>query len=288
MTPGPVGGNAALAMTGVGFDREGREILSGVDWLVERGTNWIVLGPNGGGKTTLIRIAALYEHPSRGTVRVLGEVLGRTDVRELRRRVSLVSSAMSDLMRPQLSAADIVMCGRYAALEPWWHRYTTADRERSLELLAAQGVGDVAEHPYGTLSSGERQRTMLARALMNEPGLVLLDEPTAGLDLRGREELVERLEVLATRPDSAPMVLVTHHVEEIPPAFTHLLAMADGRVVIQGPIEEVLNSAVLSETFGIPLSVQRHGDGRFTARHVHEPAVVVPVGTGTTTARSSS
>lgn len=261
----PTIGDPTLDMTGVGFCRDGREILSDVDWTVEQDTNWIVLGPNGGGKTTLIRIAALYEHPSRGTVRVLGELLGRTDVRGLRTRVSLVSSAMSDLMRPQLSAAEIVMCGRHAALEPWWHRYTDADRDRSRDLLAAQGVGDVAEHPYGTLSSGERQRTLLARALMNEPGLVLLDEPTAGLDLRGREELVDRLEVLASLPGGAPLVLVTHHVEEIPPAFTHLLAIADGQVVIQGPIEEVLTSEVLSETFGIPLVVRRH-DRRWSAR----------------------
>ncbi|MBS1836727.1 MAG: ATP-binding cassette domain-containing protein [Actinobacteria bacterium] len=252
-------------MVGVGFTRDGRDLLDGIDWQLQHGTDWVVLGRNGSGKTTLIRIAALYEHPSRGSVRVLGQQLGRTDVRALRTRVSLVSSAMSDLMRPQLSATEIVMCGRHAALEPWWHTYTTEDRDRAIGLLSDQGVAHVADHPFGTLSSGERQRTLLARALMNRPGLVLLDEPTAGLDLRGREELVDRLDALAADPDSAPMALVTHHVEEIPSSFTHLLAVADGHVVAAGPIEQVLTAEVLSETFGIPLALDRHGR-RWSAR----------------------
>ena len=264
MSRAPRPDRVALEMTGVGFTRDGRDLLDDIDWQVDDDTDWVVLGLNGSGKTTLIRIAALYEHPSRGSIRVLGEQLGRTDVRELRTRVSLVSSAMSDLMRPQLDATDIVMCGRYAALEPWWHTYTTEDRDRALRLLADQGVADVADHPFATLSSGERQRTLLARALMNRPGLVLLDEPTAGLDLRGREELVDRLDTLATDPDAAPLVLVTHHVEEIPASFTHLLALNDGRIVTQGPIDEVLTAEVLTETFDIPLVLDRR-EGRWSA-----------------------
>ncbi|HMU79972.1 MAG TPA: ATP-binding cassette domain-containing protein [Microthrixaceae bacterium] len=255
----------ALAMVGVGFTRDGRDLLDGVDWRVEADQDWVVIGLNGSGKTSLIRIAALYEHPSRGTVDVLGERLGRTDVRVLRTRLSLVSAAMADLVRPNLSAAEVVMCGRFAALEPWWHTYTDADRDRARALLAAQGVGAVADHPMGTLSSGERQRTLLARALMNEPGLVLLDEPTAGLDLRGREELVDRLDALAVNPDAAPLVLVTHHVEEIPPGFTHLLALRDGRVLAQGPVDDVLTAELLSDTFGLRLVLERR-DGRFFAR----------------------
>jgi len=254
-----------LIMDGVGVTRDGRDLLDGVDWTVDAGTDWVVLGRNGCGKTTLIRIAGLYEHPSRGTLTVLGEQLGRTDVRTLRTRVSTVGSSMADVVRPQLAAVDVVMCGRHGALEPWWHTYTTDDRRRAVDLLAAQGIDHVAAHPFSTLSSGERQRTLLARALMNEPGLVLLDEPTAGLDLRGREELIDRLHALAVDPSSAPVVLVTHHVEEIPPGFTHLLALADGHVVAQGPIDEVLTSEVLSDTFGIPLAVDRDG-GRFSAR----------------------
>ena len=255
----------ALAMVGVGFTRDGRDLLDGVDWRVEADQDWVVIGLNGSGKTSLIRIAALYEHPSRGTVDVLGERLGRTDVRVLRTRLSLVSAAMADLVRPNLSATEVVMCGRFAALEPWWHTYTDADRDRARALLAAQGVGAVADHPMGTLSSGERQRTLLARALMNEPGLVLLDEPTAGLDLRGREELVDRLGALAVDPAAAPLVRVTHHVEEIPPGFTHLLALRDGRVLAQGPVDEVLTAELLSDTFGLPLVLERR-DGRFFAR----------------------
>ncbi len=255
----------ALAMVGVGFTRDGRDLLDGVDWRVEADQDWVVIGLNGSGKTSLIRIAALYEHPSRGTVDVLGERLGRTDVRVLRTRLSLVSAAMADLVRPNLSATEVVMCGRFAALEPWWHTYTDADRDRARALLAAQGVGAVADHPMGTLSSGERQRTLLARALMNEPGLVLLDEPTAGLDLRGREELVDRLGALAVDPDAAPLVLVTHHVEEIPPGFTHLLALRDGRVLAQGPVDDVLTAELLSDTFGLRLVLERR-DGRFFAR----------------------
>lgn len=256
---------AALRLVDVGFTRDGRDLLDGVDWLVRPDEDWIVIGLNGSGKTTLIRIAALYEHPSRGTIDVLGQRLGRTDVRALRTRVALVSSAMSDLMRPQLSAIDIVMCAKHAALEPWWHTYTSADRDRALELLVAQGVGHVADHRLATLSSGERQRTMLARALMNDPGLVLLDEPAAGLDLRGREELVDRLDSLAADPAASPLVLVTHHVEEIPAAFTHLLAIRDGQVLDQGPIEEVLTADLLSETFRLPLVLERRG-GRYSAR----------------------
>jgi len=259
------GTGAALRLVDVGFTRDGRDLLDAVDWQVQPGEDWIVLGLNGSGKTTLIRIAALYEHPSRGTIDVLGQRLGRADVRVLRTRVALVSSTMSDLMRPQLTAAEIVMCAKHAALEPWWHTYTTADQDRALQLLDAQGVGHVAGHRFATLSSGERQRTMLARALMNEPVLVLLDEPTAGLDLRGREELVDRLDSLARDPDSSPLVLVTHHVEEIPPAFTHVLAIRDGRVLDQGPIDDVLTADLLSETFRLPLVLERR-DGRYTAR----------------------
>jgi iron complex transport system ATP-binding protein len=255
----------ALRMAGVGLTRDGRDLLDDVDWEIRDDRSWVVLGANGSGKTTLVRIAALYEHPSRGTVDVLGERLGRTDVRSLRRRVALVSSAMSDLMRPALPAVDVVMCAKHAALEPWWHSYDDADRERAHRLLAEQGVAHVAAHPYATLSSGERQRTLLARALMPDPGLVLLDEPTSGLDLRGREELVEHLGNLAADPTAPPMALVTHHVEEIPGGFTDLLALADGRVVGQGPLRETLTAELLTRTFGIPIQLERHGD-RWSAR----------------------
>ena len=261
----PDGSAPVLALRGVGFRREGRDLLDGIDWTVEQDQRWIVLGANGSGKTSLVRIAALYEHPSRGTVDVLGERLGRTDVRDLRRRVALVSPALVDLIRPGLTGTEVVMCAKYAALEPWWHTYTDQDRARAVELLDAQGVGFAARRPYGSLSSGERQRVLLARALMAEPGLVLLDEPSAALDLGGRERLVDRLDALALDPSAAPVVLVTHHVEEIPPAFTHVLVLRAGRILGAGPIEATLTEELLGEAFDLPLRLERHS-GRWAAR----------------------
>lgn len=268
MTPGEESATSdpVLELRGVGLTRDGRDLLDGIDWTIEAGEHWVLLGANGSGKTSLTRIAALYEHPSRGTIHVLGERLGSTDVRVLRRRVSLVSPAMADLVRPQLNAAEVVMCAKYAALEPWWHDYDEDDRDRARSLLAEQGVGFAGSVPWGTLSSGERQRVLLARALMNQPGLVLLDEPTSGLDLGGRERLVERLDSVAREDRAAPMVLVTHHVEEIPPTFTHLMALAHGRVLAAGPIATTLDSELLSACFGLDLTLTRHADGRLSAR----------------------
>lgn len=257
---------AALCMRGVGLTRDGRHLLDGIDWRVETTQRWVLLGANGSGKTSLVRIASLYEHPSRGSVEVLGERLGATDVRRLRRRVALVSPALVDMVRPQLRAEEVVVCAKFAALEPWWHQYEPADHDRARRLLDEQGVGFAADRPFGSLSSGERQRVLLARALMSDPGLVLLDEPTSGLDLGGREELVERLDALAATTSAAPMVMVTHHVEEIPPAFTHLLALRGGTVLGSGPLDEVLDGELLSECFAMALHLDRHDDGRWSAR----------------------
>ncbi len=257
-------GTPALQMAGVGLTRDGRDLLDGVDWTVEPGSDWVVLGANGSGKTSLVRLAALYDHPTRGTVEVLGERLGTTDVRTLRRRIGLVSHAMADLVRPQLTSTEVVMCAKFAALEPWWHRYSDEDRDRARTLLADRGVGALADRPFGSLSSGERQRVLLSRTLMSEPGLVLLDEPNAGLDLGGREELVDTLEQMAADPTSPPVVLVTHHVEEVPPSFTHLLALRDGRVLGQGELATTLDDELLSECFGRPFEVH-HRDGRWSA-----------------------
>lgn len=268
--------DAVLSLRGVGLTRDGRDLLDGVDWTVERGRHWVVLGANGSGKTTLVRIAGLYEHPSRGSVEVLGERLGETDVRSLRRRISVVSPVMSDLIRPQLSGAQVVVCAKFAALEPWWHQYEPADHERARALLDAQGVGFATDRPWGSLSSGERQRVLLARALMSAPGLVLLDEPTSGLDLGGREDLVDRLDQLARTDGAPPMALVTHHVEEIPPGFTDLLALRDGRVLASGPLDDTLAAELLSECFGVPLSLSRHHDGRWSARRSNVRAVRGP------------
>jgi iron complex transport system ATP-binding protein len=254
--------SAALELRGVGLRRGASTILEGIDWTVQPGERWAVLGPNGSGKTTLLRIASLYLHPSTGEVRVLGEVLGRTGVRRLRVRIGLASQAFGDLVRPELPAADVVMTARHAALEPWWHTYDDADRARALQLLDRFGAGQTAERAMSTLSSGERQRVFLARAFFGEPGIVLLDEPTAGLDLGGREDLVTRLGVVAA--DGPPTVLVTHHVDEIPAGTTHCLLLARGRAHAIGPLDDVLTSEALSELFGLALQLERRG-ARWTA-----------------------
>ncbi|HEY8094145.1 MAG TPA: ATP-binding cassette domain-containing protein [Acidimicrobiales bacterium] len=256
---------APLVLTDVCLVHAGRTILVPLSWTVAEGERWIVLGPNGSGKTTLIQIAGLYLHPTSGTVQVLGETLGRCDVRTVRRRIGLASTALAAQLRPQLSALDTVMTASYAALEPWWHTYTEADRAAARAALARLGVDAFADRAVGTLSSGEQQRVLLARAFLTDPGLVLLDEPTARLDLGGREAMVAALAELARDPSAPPMVMVTHHVDEIPPGFDHALVLREGRVVAAGPVPETLTSAVLSEAFGLVLQVERRPDGRLTA-----------------------
>ena len=257
--------SSALDLADVTFVRDGRTILSPLTWQVRDTERWLVLGANGSGKTTLLRIASLYEHPSAGTVEVLGERLGSTDVRQLRRRVGYLSASLAAQLRPELRCLDVVMTAKYAALEPWWHRYTTADEAAAIECLDRMGVAWAAERPLGTVSSGEQQRVLLARTLMNQPGIVLLDEPSARLDLGGREQLVQALAELALDPTAPPLVLVTHHLDEVPPGITHVLMLRDGNVVAKGPITEHLHSAALSECFGMPLHLERRPDGRFSA-----------------------
>jgi iron complex transport system ATP-binding protein len=262
-SPPPV----ALRLAGVSVERPPATLLADVDWTVRAGERWVVLGPNGSGKTSLMRVASLYLHPSRGEVEVLGHPLGRVDVRRLRRRIGLVSPSFADLLRPGITAAEAVMTAREAALETWWHTYGPADRRTAVGLLERTGAGALADRTFGTLSSGERQRVLLARSLWGDPGLVLLDEPTAGLDLGAREDLVGRLAHLAGDGTTPPTVLVTHHVEEIPPGFTHALLLRRGRALAAGPLDRVLTADALSDTFGLRLALDRR-DGRFTARAV--------------------
>ena len=260
----PSAAPAAIDLAGVTKVHDGRAVLADVDWRVRPDERWVVLGRNGSGKTTLIRICALYDHPSSGSVRVLGELLGRCDVRRLRRRIGFVSAALADQIRGELPVGDVVVTALNAALEPWWHTYADDDRARARELLAEMGLDGRHAQPFRTLSSGERQRALIARSLMTEPGLLLLDEPNAGLDLGGREELIEQLDRLAADRSRPPTVLVTHHVEEIPPHFDHVLLLREGRVLAAGPIEDVLDAEVLSECFGLPLELERRHD-RWTA-----------------------
>ena len=240
-------------------------VLDDVSFAVADGERWLVLGANGCGKTSLLRVASMYEHPTSGTVEVLGERLGRTDVRELRRRVGYASAALAEQLRGSMPALDAVRTARYAALEPWWHTYTAADDARALDCLDRMGVARFADRPLESLSSGERQRVLLARTLMNDPAIVLLDEPSARLDLGGREQLVQALDDFAADADAPPTVVVTHHVDDIPPTSTHVLMMHQGRVLRSGPIDDVLDAAGLSECFGLDLALERRPNGRFSA-----------------------
>lgn len=258
-------GTPALELDSIVFERDGRCILDRVSFSVRHGEHWLILGENGSGKTSLIRIAAMYEHPSSGHVRVLGETLGRTDVRRLRRRIGYASAALAAQFRPALTASDVVVTAKYAALEPWWHEYTGADRAQAHACLERMGVGRLGDRAMGTLSSGEQQRVLLARTLMNDPEVVLLDEPSARLDLGGREQLVAALADLAAQPDGPPFVLVTHHVDEVPHGVTHALLLRDGRAVAQGPVDEALTAATLSECFAMDLALERRPDGRLSA-----------------------
>ena len=254
-----------LVFADVSVVRGGSKLLDHVDWEVSEGERWVVLGPNGAGKTTTLQVAAGRMHPTTGVAGVLGEVLGAVDVFELRPRVGLASAALAERLPPAERVADVVVTASYGVVGRWRERYDELDHGRAAELLDALGVAHLADRTYGTLSEGERKRVQIARALMTDPELMLLDEPAAGLDLAGREDLVKRLGALAEDVYAPALVLVTHHVEEIPPNFTDVLMLRDGSVVAAGPLETTLTAENLEETFGLPLALDRHGD-RWSAR----------------------
>jgi iron complex transport system ATP-binding protein len=252
-------------MAGVDVVRGETFLLRGVDWTVEPDHRWVVLGPNGAGKTTLLQLAAALMHPTRGEVQLLGETLGAVDVFELRPRIGLTSAALAQRIAPSEKTGDVVVSAGYAVVGRWRERYDVHDLTRAGMLMQQWGVEQFAHRPFGTLSEGERKRTQIARALMPDPELLLLDEPGAGLDLGGREDLVTRLSDLAHYHFAPAQVLVTHHVEEIPPGYTHALLLREGRVVASGAADDVLTAGNLSDTFGLPLDLTRTG-GRFAAR----------------------
>jgi iron complex transport system ATP-binding protein len=259
-----------IDFTDVLIRRSGVTLVGPVSWQVELDEKWVVLGPNGAGKTSLLRIAAAEVHPTSGTAHVLGEVLGRVDVNELKPRIGLSSSALASRVPADEKVSDLVISAGYGVLGRWRERYEKVDTDRAVDMLESLGAEHLAARAYGTLSEGERKRVLIARALMTDPELLLLDEPAAGLDLGGREELVARLARLAMDPDSPATVLVTHHVEEIPPGFTHGLLLKEGEVVAQGLLDTVLTSANLSEAFSQSIALDKV-DGRYFARRSRLP-----------------
>ena len=258
-------GDLVVRMEGVAVRRGDATLLADVDWAVELDERWVVLGPNGAGKTTLLRLASAELHPSSGSVEILGQRLGRVDVFDLRTRIGLSSAALGLRVPSGEIVRDVVISAGYAVIGRWREAYEPTDAARADELLGALGLHGLAGRAFGTLSEGERKRALIAWALMTDPELLLLDEPGAGLDLAGREDLVARLSDLAGYLYAPAQVLVTHHVEEIPPAYTHGLLLRGGRVVDAGPLDRVVTAEGLSETFGLPLRLDR-SEGRFTAR----------------------
>jgi iron complex transport system ATP-binding protein len=255
----------------VSLRRGGQTLVGPVTWAVELDERWVVVGPNGAGKTSLLRIAAASEHPSSGTAYVLGERLGKTDMSELRSRVGLSSSALSQRVPDAEVVRDLVVSAGYAVLGRWREKYEDVDYRQAIDMLESVGAEHLAERTYGTLSEGERKRVLIARSLMTDPELLLLDEPAAGLDLGGREELVARLADLAADPDAPATVLVTHHVEEIPQGFSPCLLLSEGRVVASGLLTDVLTSENLSTAFGQSITLDVT-DGRYFARRTRTRA----------------
>ncbi len=251
-------------------------VLHPTTWTVAEGQRWVVLGPNGAGKSTLLRLASTYELPSRGTVTVLGGRMGRTPVEGLRRRIGVTASHLERLVDHRMTVRSAVATGFRATLVDW--RTPTEARTDAAQVdeaqaaavgraLARLGLQHRAEHRLDVLSEGERRRTMLARALVATPELLLLDEPTAGLDVGGREQLVTALSGLAGDPGVRGIVFVTHHLEEVPPGFTHAALVGEGRIVRSGPLRDVLTDRALSEVFGLALQVTQR-EGRWAARAV--------------------
>ena len=257
--------SVVLELDGVGVRRGTSWILSGVTWTVREGDRWVVLGPNGAGKSTLLAIAATRMHPTVGTVRILGETLGMSDVFDLRPMIGLVGAGLTDSIPSRETVRDVVLTASWGITGRWREEYDVADVRRAEQLIRLLGIAELADRSFGTLSDGERKRALIARSLMTDPELLLLDEPAAGLDLGGREQLVGRLSEMARDPASPATVLVTHHVEEIPAGFTHALLLREGVTMACGPMQEVLTDTLVSQVFGVPVTVVER-DGRWAAQ----------------------
>jgi len=259
---------AAFELSKVSVVRSPKVLLDEVSWTVREGERWVVLGPNGAGKSTLMQVLGATLFPTAGKVRILGQKIGRVDVFDLRTRIGHTGTSVADRIPPQESVRDTVLSAAYAVTGRWVEQYEAEDEARAEQILGELGVMSLAQRTFGTLSEGERKRVLIARALMTDPELLLLDEPAAGLDLGAREDLLSSLESLCVAPDSPVLVMVSHHVEEIPVGFTHVLMMRDGKVVAQGPINSTLTAEALGATFGLRVELSREGD-RFSARRAY-------------------
>lgn len=257
--------DAVLHMSHVTVRRGQNLLLDDVSWHVEEGERWIVMGPNGAGKSTLVNIAAARTHPTQGNVAILGEVLGAVDVFDLRPSIGLSSTLLAQQVPGSETIRNLVVTAAYGVTGRWRETYDPEDLQRAERLLARWGIAGYDDRRFRTLSEGERKRALIARAMMTDPELLILDEPGAGLDLAGRETLVRSLGQLAADPFAPTPILVTHHVEEIPPSFTHAMLLRDGQIVSAGPIDQALTEDTLSEAFRLPLNVSRNAEGRFTA-----------------------
>ncbi|CUW16399.1 ABC transporter ATP-binding protein [Propionibacterium freudenreichii] len=253
-------------LSGVGVRRGKAKLLDDVNLTINEGDRWVVMGPNGAGKTTLLSLLSAQNHPSEGTVELLGERMGRVDVFELRPRIGLSSSSLAERIPRNETVENVVVSASYAVVGRWREQYDELDFQRAHELMRLFAVEGLAQRTFGTLSEGERKRVEIARALMTDPELLLLDEPGAGLDLGGREHLVATLSMLCQDPDSPAMVLVAHHVEQVPVGITHALLLDHGHVVAQGPINQVFTDEIMSAAFGLPLQINQLPDGRWAAR----------------------
>lgn len=257
--------DAVLHMSHVTVRRGTNTLLDDVSWHVQEGERWVIMGPNGAGKSTLINIAAARSHPTVGNAAILGEVLGAVDVFDLRPSIGLSSTLLAQQVPGGETIRNLVVTAAYGVTGRWREAYDPEDLQRAEQLLLRWGIGGYADRRFRTLSEGERKRALIARAMMTDPELLVLDEPGAGLDLAGRETLVRTLANLADDPFAPTPILVTHHVEEVPPNFTHAMLLRDGRIVSAGPIETALTEETLSEAFRLPLHVTRNAQGRFTA-----------------------
>ncbi|MES2092637.1 MAG: ATP-binding cassette domain-containing protein [Actinomycetota bacterium] len=254
-----------LQLSDVSVVRDGNHILDSVNWSVEGDERWVILGPNGAGKTTLLQLASAMIHPTAGGVRILDVNLGRTDVFELRPRIGFASTAMARRIPAGERVLDVVLTAAYAVAGRWNEAYEDIDTRRAQRVLAEWKLDHLEDRRFGGLSDGEQKRVQIARSVMTDPELLLLDEPAASLDLGAREELLQLLSGYARAEQAPAIVMVTHHVEEIPLGFGHALLLSRGQVTAAGPIGEVITSEKLSEAFGLELQVNQ-SDGRFTAR----------------------